>query len=193
MSIPVAAAEDESAAKNLVAAFEDELNAHVAYKAYAVRADAEGLPGAASLFRATARAEQIHANNHGRAIRQMGCEATAEMHEILIETTKENLKRALTDQRFKSNSLYPSFLTDAVSLFDATAIRSFRWALEADKTHARLYDEAVSQMDASEKPEWACASHDFYVCALCGYTSDAAEADNCPACSFLGAKFEVVH
>jgi len=193
MSIPVAAVEDDCAVKNLVAAFEDELNAHVAYGAYAVRADAEGLPGAASLFRATARAEQIHANNHGRVIRQMGCEATAEMHEIQIETTKENLKRALTDQRFKSNSLYPLFLTEAVSLFDATAIRSFRWALEADKTHARLYDEAVSQMDESEKPAWACASHDFYVCALCGYTADAPEADNCPACNFLWAKFEVIH
>ena len=66
------AAENESAVSDLVAAYEGELNAHVRYKAYAVRAEAEGMNGAASLFRAAARAEQIHAGNHARVIRHMG-------------------------------------------------------------------------------------------------------------------------
>ncbi len=69
------AAENENAVGNLLAAYEGELNAHIRYKAYAARAEAEGMNGAASLFRAAARAEQIHAGNHARVIRHMGGEA----------------------------------------------------------------------------------------------------------------------
>lgn len=66
------ATENETAVSNLLAAYESELNAHARYKAYAVKAEAEGMLGAASLFRAAARAEQIHAGNHARVIRHMG-------------------------------------------------------------------------------------------------------------------------
>ena len=54
------AVENESAVSNLLAAYEGELNSHARYKAYAAKAEAEGMNGAASLFRAAARAEQIH-------------------------------------------------------------------------------------------------------------------------------------
>jgi rubrerythrin len=66
MLAPAVAVEDEFAVKNLVAALESEVNEHAQYKAFADRADADGLPGVASLFRAAARAEEIHARNHAR-------------------------------------------------------------------------------------------------------------------------------
>ena len=53
--------ENENAISNLLMAYEGEINAHARYKAYAAKAESEGLIGAASLFRAAARAEQIHA------------------------------------------------------------------------------------------------------------------------------------
>ncbi|HET7103335.1 MAG TPA: ferritin family protein, partial [Terracidiphilus sp.] len=65
-------AEDEVAVKNLVAAFDNEMSAHARNLAFAGKADEEGLGGIASLFRASARAEQIHADNHARVIRHMG-------------------------------------------------------------------------------------------------------------------------
>ena len=45
------ATENEYAVSNLLAAYEGEMNAHARYKAYAAKAESEGLPGAASLFR----------------------------------------------------------------------------------------------------------------------------------------------
>jgi rubrerythrin len=184
----VVATENENAVSNLLAAYEGELNAHVRYKAYAVRAEAEGMYGAASLFRAAARAEQIHAGNHARVIRHMGCEARADILPFRVKSTLENLKAALGGEQNEIDSLYPKFLVHATSQLDTSAMRSFVWAMEAEKTHARLYEEAVASMEAG--PGWTGDQLDFFVCALCGYTAKTQEADNCPACNFDWDRFE---
>lgn len=182
------AAENESAVSNLLAAYEGELNSHVRYKAYAVRAEAEGMNGAASLFRAAARAEQIHAGNHARVIRQMGGEATANILPFRVKSTLENLRTALGGEQHEIDSLYPGFLVHATSQLDTSAMRSFLWAMESEKTHARLYQDAVASMEAG--PGWTADQLEFYVCTLCGYTAKAQEADNCPACNFVWDRFE---
>jgi rubrerythrin len=166
------------------------VNAHVRYKAYAAKAEAEGMYGAASLFRAAARAEQIHAGNHARVIRRMGGDIEAEIHPFHVNSTLENLKVALGREQHEIDSLYPKFLVHATSRLDTTAVRSFMWAIEAEKTHARLYEEAVASMESG--PGWTKEQLDFYVCTLCGYTAKAQEADNCPACNFVWDRFEVI-
>ena len=182
------ATENESAVTNLLAAYEGELNAHVRYKAFAVKAEAEGMNGAASLFRAAARAEQIHAGNHARVIRQMGGEATAYIRPFRVKSTLENLKAALGGEQLEIDSLYPKFLVHATSQLDTSAVRSYVWAMESEKTHARLYEEAVASMEAG--PGWTRDQLDFFVCTLCGYTAKTQEADNCPACNFIWERFE---
>jgi len=188
----VSAIGDEAILRNLATALEEEMKTHSACKAFAVKADLEGLHGIASLFRATARAEQIHANNHARVIRHMGGEALAGTVDPHVDTTLENLKSALVDQKFEIDYLYPTFLNSAVSLFDSTAIRSFTWALEADKSHVRLYNDAIARMNSTGRSGWAHSKHDFFVCSLCGYTAQNPESENCPACNFLWEKFETI-
>ena len=109
MFTPLVATEEEAVVRNLVTAFEEEMKAHSACRAYAVQAQGEGLHGAASLFRATSRAEQVHANNHARVIRHMGGEARAELRDPHVGSTVENLRTALADQRFETDYLYPAF------------------------------------------------------------------------------------
>jgi len=58
-TMPSVAAENETTIKNLLIAFEGESNANAKYMQFAAKADAEGLHGAASLFRAAARAEDV--------------------------------------------------------------------------------------------------------------------------------------
>ena len=183
--------ENENGVTNLLAAYEGEVNSHVRYKAFAAKAEAEGMNGAASLFRAAARAEQIHAGNHARVIRHMGGEAKAEIHPFRVKSTLENLKAALGGEQHEIDSLYPQFLVQATSRFDTSAARSFVWAMEAEKTHARLYEDAVASMEAG--PGWTQDQIDFYVCTLCGYTAKTQEADNCPACNFDWGRFERIH
>ena len=58
--------------ENLQTAFNGESNANARYLAFATKADQEGYGGVASLFRAAARAEEIHAANHLVEIKKPG-------------------------------------------------------------------------------------------------------------------------
>ena len=184
--------ENESAISNLLAAYEGEINAHAKYKAFAVKAESEGLFRAASLFRAAARAEQIHAGNHARVIRRMGREATARIHPFSVRSTLENLRSALFGEQHEIDSLYPAFLEHAKSCWDTIAARSFNWAMEAEKSHAKLYSDAVKAFESGGITHWTKADLEFYVCTVCGYTANVIESDNCPVCNFLWNRFEVI-
>jgi len=185
------ATEQENAVTNLLAAYESDVNAHARYKAFAAKAETEGLLGAASLFRAAARAEQIHASNHARVIRHLGGEIEAEIRPFRVKSTLENLKTALGGEQKEIDSVYPEFLVHAAAHLETSAMRSFAWAMESEKTHARLYQDAVAAMETG--PGWTQEQLDFYVCTLCGYTAKTQEADNCPACNFVWERFEVIH
>jgi len=180
--------ENEVTLRNLQAAYEGESNAHAKYASFSVKADAEGLHGAASLFRAVARAEQIHANTHARAIRQLGAEPTATIHPIHAKSTLENLNEARSGERYEIDSMYPEFIREAKGHNNTAALLSLEWALEAEKTHARLFSEAVAVLDSG----WLIAGRTFYVCSACGYTSETPESDRCPTCNLLWEKFEVI-
>ncbi len=180
--------ENEATLRNLQAAFEGESNAHARYTAFAIKADAEGLHGAASLFRAAARAEHIHAENHARVIRQLGGEPTATIHHVNVNSTLENLHEARSGERYEIDSMYPEFIREARGHSNTAAVRTLEWAFEAEKTHARLFSEAIAVLESG----WLIAARNFYVCSACGYTSETPEAERCPTCHLPWEKFEVV-
>ncbi len=180
--------ENDVTIRNLLAAFDGESNAHAKYQAFAIKADGEGLHGAASLFRAAARAEQIHANNHARLIRQFGVEATATIQPIRVKSTPDNLNEARASERYEIDSMYPEFLREAKGHNNTEAMLTFGWALEAEKTHARLFSEAIAVLESG----WLIAARNYYVCAACGYTSETPEAERCPVCNIRWEKFEVI-
>jgi rubrerythrin len=191
--MPGIAAENATTVQNLLAAFEGESNAHAKYTAFAVKADADGLHGAASLFRAAARAEQIHAANHARVIKQLGGEAQCTIHAVEVKTTLENLKAALGGEQYEIDTMYPGFLEEATARKNTAAIRTFTGALEAEKTHARLYGEAIALLVGGKKDTWVAAAREFYVCPVCGYTSETEEEhERCPVCNCPWERFEIV-
>ena len=187
------ASENATTVKNLLAAFEGESNAHVKYTQFAVQADTDGLRGAASLFRAAARAEQIHAANHARVIKQLGGEARCEIHSLEVKTTLENLKAALAGEQYEVDTMYPGFLEEATARNNTAAIRTFHGALEAEKTHARLYSEAIALLEAGKTDSWIGAAREFFVCPVCGYTSETPdEHERCPVCNCPWERFETI-
>jgi rubrerythrin len=191
--MPGIAAENTVTVQNLLAAFEGESNAHAKYTAFAAKADADGVHGAASLFRAAARAEQIHAANHARVIKQLGGEATCEIHAAEVKGTLENLKTALGGEQYEVDTMYPGFLAEATASNNKAAMRTFHGALEAEKTHARLYGEAIALLQAGKKDSWIGTARDFYVCPVCGYTSETEEEhERCPVCNCPWEKFEII-
>ena len=91
---PVAQAESPTL-KNLQAAYNGESNAHVMYLSFADKADQEGYKEVASLFRAAAKAEQIHRDNHAQVIQAMGATPKNTITTPEAKSTAENLEQAI--------------------------------------------------------------------------------------------------
>lgn len=160
---------------NLQTAFNGESNASARYLAFAQKAEAEGYGKVASLFRAAARAEEIHANNHAAVIRNLGATPAADVKTPEVKSTAENLQAAIKGESYERDAMYPEFLKQARADGNRDAIRTFNFAKEAEAEHAKLYTEASTNLAT-----WKTTAQPFYVCPSCGYTTSDLNFDKCP-------------
>jgi len=191
MAIDQIAPQNQATVSDLMIAFESESNAHTRYLAYAAKADSEGFYRAASLFRAIANSEQIHATNHACVIRRLGGEPEAQIQEAEAKATPQNLLAALEDKVYEIDSMYPRFLTDNRSIGNSAA-RTFTWALEAEKTQAQLLSEEILRIETENADSRADGPVDFYVRPVCGYVSSTPEPDRCWDCESCCKTFVTV-
>lgn len=159
--------------EDLKAAFAGESQANRKYLAFAKKADAEGLPQVAKLFRAVAAAETVHAHSHLRALDGVG-------------STADNLKVAIDGENYEWTSMYPEFIQDAETESMKRALASFRFAFEVEKVHEQLYTRAVDSLNGGQ----ALPDVDYYVCPICGYTHEGPLQGICPICKTPADKFE---
>ncbi len=82
---------------NLQAAFAGESQANRKYLAFATKAEADGFPQIAKLFRAAAAAETVHAHAHLRVMGGIG-------------GTKANLQAAIDGEGYEFKEMYPAFI-----------------------------------------------------------------------------------
>jgi rubrerythrin len=172
--------------QNLIAAFDGESNAAVRYAIFAKKADEEGHLGVASLFRAAARAEQIHAANHANMIRKMGGAPLTTLQPPVVGSTRANLKVAIEGEEHERDVMYPEFIKVAKQEKCTDAIWTLDVARQAEAEHARLYREALENLDQQK------TRTKFYVCLECGYTTANANFDECPVCSNPLDRFEEI-
>ncbi len=158
---------------DLKAAFAGESQANRRYLAFAKKADADGLPQVAKLFRAAAHAETVHALNHFRAMDGVG-------------PTVDNLKAAISGENYEWVTMYPEFMKDAEAESVKRAFESFRKAWEVEKVHEELYRTALTAVEA-QQPQ---AETDYYVCPVCGYTHLGPLQGACPVCRTSAERFE---
>lgn len=159
---------------DLQAAFAGESQANRKYTAFAQKADAEGFPQIARLFRAAAHAETVHALAHFRAMEG-------------VSTTLDNLKAAISGENYEVVDMYPEFINDAETEGEKRALRSFTYAWEVEKVHEGLYREALELLEAGEKED---EDYEYYVCPVCGYTHGRSAPEKCPVCGAPGSRFE---
>lgn len=172
---------------NLQAAYEGESNASVKYSAFAIRAEVEGYLRVAALFRAAARAEQVHAAHHARIIAKLGGVPTAEIHAPEVKTTAENLAVAKAGEEYELDVMYADFIKEAEAVDNKDAVRTFTLAQKAENVHAQLYREALANLEEQR------AKAVFYVCLYCGEVTDKPEdTDHCPICGARPEMFEKV-
>ncbi len=177
----VSAAASDSTLQNLQAAFNGESNARARYLAFAEKADKEGYGSVASLFRAAARAEEIHLNNHAAVIKKLGAEPRADIKTPVVSTTKSNLvKSASKGEAYERDTMYPRFIKQAKSDGNQDAVQSFEYAKEAEAEHFKLFTAAAHALRKGEPRE-------YYVCTVSGYTMAKLDRTKCP-----GGTYETV-
>src|SRR5665811_1998917 len=93
---------------NLKTAFAGESMANRRYLAFAKKADQEGLPQIARLFRAAAAAETVHGLNHLRAMDD-------------VKSTAENLDVAIAGENYEVVTMYPTMHGEAQAEGDKRA------------------------------------------------------------------------
>lgn len=179
--------EVKSTLENLQAAFNGESNANKRYLAFAKKADEEGYGKVASLFRAAAKAESIHAKNHAAVIKKLGGEAKADLKEPEVKSTKENLAEAIKGETYEFKVMYPAFLAKARSERNRDAMKTINYALQVEKGHAKLYQEALDNLAS-----WKAPGTSFYVCKVCGNTVAKIDFTRCPVCMEPKSEYQAV-
>jgi rubrerythrin len=153
---------------NLMEAFAGEAQANSKYLAYAKKAEKEGKLNAAKLFRAAADAETIHA---------------LKMFEVAgkVGSTADNLKDAVSGETYEYKEMYPPFAEEAEAAGNRAALMAFGYAMKAEEVHARLYQEALENLDETEEVF-------YYLCPICG-NIEKSVPERCSICGAPGEKF----
>ena len=188
IALPTGAAAASKTMDNLQAAYNGESNAHARYLAFAEKADQEQYGEVASLFRAAAKAESVHAANHAAVIKKLGGSPEAKIETPVVKSTQENLDAAIKGESYERDTMYPEFLKQAREDGDREAVRTFNLAKTAETEHARLYTEALNNLATLKNSK----AKEYYVCTVCGMTTPKMDFSKCPSCFSHKDKFERV-
>ncbi|MBF0415702.1 MAG: rubrerythrin family protein [Magnetococcales bacterium] len=151
---------------NLKAAFAGESQANRKYLAFAKKADKEGYPVIASLFRAVAEAETIHAHTH---LRNLGG----------VADTLANLRAAKAGEDYEINEMYPGMVATAEAEGEKAAAMGMRHAMAVEKVHSELYQRAIAALESGKDLDHEV----LHVCDVCGHTIFGEPTDKCPVCN----------
>ncbi|MCK5215289.1 MAG: rubrerythrin family protein [Candidatus Omnitrophica bacterium] len=157
--------------KNLKVAFAGESQANQKYRAFAKKAENDGFPNVARLFRTTAEAERIHAEGHLGALEGIG-------------STAQNLQAAIEGETYEFKEMYPPML-DAATAEDHKAKRMFKFAIDAEAIHAQLYKLALAAVNSGKD----IGANKVYLCPLCGHIELGEAPEKCPICGAPQAKY----
>jgi len=150
-------------------AFTGEAKAALRLKVYADRADTEGYPQIAKLFRVIARSEEIHG---ARALKLLKG----------TKTTEENLAESFQSELGVAEVAYGEFVRLAETEGDRAAALHFSQSRDVEEGHANLYKEAMNHLLAERETT-------YYVCLVCGYVADGIRPEACPVCGAKADQF----
>jgi len=163
----------DSLEKKLKEAFAGEAKAHVRNLAFAKKAEEDGFPQVARLFKAVAEAERVHAAEYLKYL------------EGVIGETEDNLKAAFESEIKAKTDIYPPLIQEAFSLKREDVAWSFSRSRDVEERHAKLYKDALDAMITEKETE-------YHVCQVCGYIFEADLPDECPVCRAKKENFKRV-
>jgi rubrerythrin len=172
----------------LRSAYGGESMAHMRYLIWGEHAEKQRMPNIARLFRAISFAEQVHASNHFRELGQHQGGATVTAGAVFgLGSLVENLQGAIDGEVHEIEQMYPVYLQTAKFQKESGAERSFLYALEAEKIHAKMFKAAQEVARSAMDMELG----DVHICPVCGYTGDGEMPDFCPVCGVKKDLFKI--
>ena len=164
----------EKTEKNLAYAFAAESKASARNMTFAKKAELDGYPQIAHLFRAVSEAESVHARRFLLLMRGK------------IGTTEENLETAFQNEINANVEEYPKLIKDASDEGKESVMKAFSQSRDVENRHAELYKKAMNDMLSDRET-------DYYVCQVCGYVSEDRAPEKCPICGAVSGKFRLVN
>ncbi|HPS93594.1 MAG TPA: rubrerythrin family protein [Deltaproteobacteria bacterium] len=163
---------DEKLREAVYQAYAGESKAHLRLKVFAEKAQEEGYPQLAKLFRVIAFSEELHGKRALKLLKE-------------IRSTEENLAESFESETRVAGVAYDSFIRYAEEAGDKMASLYFSQSRDVEEIHAKLYKEAMDHV--LEERETT-----YYVCDVCGYVSDGILPEECPVCGAKKDRFVVV-
>jgi rubrerythrin len=163
-----------STAENLSVAFAGESQANRKYLAFSQKAEQDGLPQIAKLFRAAAEAETLHALAHFKNAGMVG-------------TTAENLRHAVEGETYEYTEMYPPMVVQAEKE-GHKAVTMLRFAEKAEKVHAELYKLALAAAETGKD----LPTQQLYLCPVCGHLEWGTPPTKCPICGAPASRFQSI-
>jgi len=171
----------------LRSAYGGESMAHMRYLIWGESAEKDGFPNIGRLFEAIAYAERVHAKNHFNVLKDRVGDNTVAAGAVFGHTNiVENLQGAINGELHEIEQMYPVYLETAKFQQEKDAEKSFHYALEAEKIHAKMFQEAQNLAKQGKDIE----DKTIYVCPVCGYTESGENVEKCPVCGLKREMFK---
>jgi rubrerythrin len=120
-------------------AFSGESQANRRYLYFAQKADIEGAPDVAQVFRSTAEGETGHAHGHLEYLEEVGDPATGEP----MGETEDNLKSAIHGETHEYTDMYPGMARTAREEGFEEIADWFETLAKAEKSHAGKFTRTL--------------------------------------------------
>ena len=128
--------------ENLKAAFAGESQANRRYLYFAQKADVEGYPDIAALFRSVSEGETGHAFGHFDHLAAIGDPVTGEP----VGATEDNLRSAIAGETYEYIEMYPGFARTARDEGFDDISEWFETLARAEKSHAGRFTQGLASV-----------------------------------------------
>lgn len=188
MEITKTILENTQTIQDLKDAFKGETTASAKYAAYSIKAKEDGYNNIAVLFEAASHAEKIHANNHKKALEELGDKPDDFNPEFDVKSTKDNLQDAINGETYEVTTMYPGFIETAKAAKVRNAIVTFNYAYKTEMKHKILFETAMASLNEEKETELPSV---YRVCPLCGNTYETEVPGKCGICGEPAGDFIV--
>lgn len=128
--------------ENLKTAFAGEAQANRRYLYFSRKADEEGYPEVAALFKGIAEGETAHAFHHFDSMKEMGDPVTG----APVANVKDMLASSVKGETYEYTEMYPTFAKVAREEGFEEVAKYFDVLTKAEHAHANKYAEALQTL-----------------------------------------------